>query len=141
MAGARSALTLKQFMLRQEVLKLYRTLFRTLRQLPDKRQQQETAAWVREDFKANKNIDPSQEDRIKALVYQGQKMLNELKNNVEFSKAWKCLVPDYCSDVVVTRLPIVHKGAFFHKFTSVINSLNLQRQMYVHVAHYFYFVK
>ena len=87
MAGARSALTLKQFMLRQEVLKLYRTLFRTLRQLPDKNQQQETAAWVREDFKANKNIDPSQEDRIKALVYQGQKMLNELKNNVEFSKA------------------------------------------------------
>ena len=87
MAGARPALTLKQFMLRQEVLKLYRTLFRTLRQLPDKRQQQETAAWVREDFKANKNIDPSQEDRIKALVYQGQKMLNELKNNVEFSKA------------------------------------------------------
>ena len=87
MAGARSALTLKQFMLRQEVLKLYRTLFRTLRQLPDKRQQQETAAWVREDFKANKNIDVSQEDRIKALVYQGQKMLNELKNNVEFSKA------------------------------------------------------
>ena len=87
MAGARSALTLKQFMLRQEVLKLYRTLFRTLRQLPDKIQQQETATWVREDFKANKNIDPSQEDRIKALVYQGQKMLNELKNNVEFSKA------------------------------------------------------
>ena len=87
MAGARSALTLKQFMLRQEVLKLYRTLFRTLRQLPDKSQQLETAAWVREDFKANKNIDVSQEDRIKALVYQGQKMLNELKNNVEFSKA------------------------------------------------------
>ena len=87
MAGARPALTLKQFMLRQEVLKLYRTLFRTLRQLPDKSQQLETAAWVREDFKANKNIDPAQEDRIKALVYQGQKMLNELKNNVEFSKA------------------------------------------------------
>jgi len=87
MAGARPALTLKQFMLRQEVLKLYRTLFRTLRQLPDKSQQKETAAWVREDFKANKNIDVSQEDRIKALVYQGQKMLNELKNNVEFSKA------------------------------------------------------
>lgn len=87
MAGARSALTLKQFMLRQEVLKLYRTLFRTLRQLPDKGQQEEVAIWVRTDFKANANIDPSQEDRIKALVYQGQKMLNELKNNVEFSKA------------------------------------------------------
>ena len=87
MAGARTALTLKQFMLRQEVLKLYRTFFRTLRQLPDKNQQVEVAQWVRTDFKSNSNIDPSQDDRIKALVYQGQKMLNELKNNVEFSKA------------------------------------------------------
>jgi len=87
MAGARTALTLKQFMLRQEVLKLYRTFFRTLRQLPDKNQQVEVAQWVRTDFKSNSNIDHSQDDRIKALVYQGQKMLNELKNNVEFSKA------------------------------------------------------
>jgi len=87
MAGARSALTLKQFMRRQDVLKLYRTFFRTLKQLPDKGQQTEVAHWVRTDFKANKNIDNSEEDRIKALIYQGQKMLNELKNNVEFSKA------------------------------------------------------
>ena len=87
MAGTRTTLTLKQFMLRQEVIKLYRTFFRTLRQLPDKDQQREVAQWVRSDFKTNKNIDPSQDDRIKALLYQGQKMLNELKNNVEFSKA------------------------------------------------------
>jgi len=72
MAGARTTLTLKQFMLRQE---------------PDKDQQREVAQWVRSDFKSNKNVDPSQDDRIKALLYQGQKMLNELKNNVEFSKA------------------------------------------------------
>ena len=87
MAGPRTTLTLKQFMLRQEVIKLYRTFFRTLRQLPDQDQQREVAQWVRTDFKSNKNIDPSQDDRIKALLYQGQKMLNELKNNVEFSKA------------------------------------------------------
>lgn len=85
--GSKVTLTLKQFMLRQEVLKLYRTFFRTLRQLPDKSQQKDIAHWIRTDFKANKNIDVSQEDKIKSLLYQGQKMLNELKNNVEFSKA------------------------------------------------------
>ena len=86
MAATRTTLTLKQFMLRQEVLKLYRTFFRTLKQLPSK-DQPEIAHWIRTDFKANANIDPSQEDRIKSLIYQGQKMHNELKNNVEFSKA------------------------------------------------------
>lgn len=80
-------LTLRQFMLRQEVLKLYRTFFRIIRKLPDKGQQREIADWVRTDFKSYKSIDPVEEDRIKALLFQGQKMLNELKNSVEFSKA------------------------------------------------------
>ena len=74
-------------MRRQDVLKLYRTFFRTIRKLPDKSQQVEIAAWVRSDFKANANIDPANEEQIKSLLYQGQKMLNELKNNVDFSQA------------------------------------------------------
>ena len=82
-AGGTKFLTLKQFMLRQEVLKLYRTFFRTIRKLPDKQQQTEIAAWVRQDFKANANIDPVQEDQIKALLFQGQKMLNELMEAVD----------------------------------------------------------
>ena len=87
MGSGNKILTLKQFMIRQEVLKLYRTFFRTIYKLPDKRQQEEMAAWVRSDFKANANIDPANEDQIKALLYQGQKMHNELKNNVDFSQA------------------------------------------------------
>lgn len=87
MAGAKPALTLKQFMLRQEVLKLYRTFFRTIRLLPDKSQQKEVAYWVRTDFRNNSNVPYSDEEKIKSLIYQGQKMLNELKNNVDFSKA------------------------------------------------------
>ena len=87
MAGETKILSLKQFMRRQDVLKLYRTFFRTIRKLPDKSQQLEIAAWVRSDFKANANIDPANEEKIKALLYQGQKMLNELKNNVDFSQA------------------------------------------------------
>ena len=87
MGSGNKILTLKQFMIRQEVLKLYRTFFRTIYKLPDKRQQEEMAIWVRSDFKANANIDPANEDQIKALLYQGQKMHNELKNNVDFSQA------------------------------------------------------
>jgi len=86
MAGAKPALTLKQFMRRQDVLKLYRSFFRTIRQLPDN-QQSEISAWVRTDFKSNAKIDHSEEEQIKSLIYQGRKMLNELKNNVDFSKA------------------------------------------------------
>ena len=59
---AAPTLTLKQFMLRQEVLKLYRTFFRTIRKLPDERQRGEIADWVRADFKANKDIDPNDEE-------------------------------------------------------------------------------
>jgi len=42
---------------------------------------------VRSDFTANKNIPNSEEDQIKALLYQGEKMLNELKQNVDLALA------------------------------------------------------
>ena len=80
-------MTLKQFMLRHEVLKLYRTFFRTIKQLPDQKQRQEVAEWVRHDFKSKKNVDLNEHEQIKSLLYQGQKMLNELKMSVDFSKA------------------------------------------------------
>jgi len=85
-SSGRVPLTLKQFMLRQEVLKLYRTFFRTVRLLP-KDQQADVSFWIRTDFKNHKNIDVNDEERIKAMLYHGQKMLNELKNSVDFSKA------------------------------------------------------
>ncbi len=87
MSIPKTSLTLKQFMIRQEVLKLYRSFFRTLRHLPDERQRRETADWVRHDFKNYKSIDVNDEERIKSLLYQGQKMHNELKMSVDFSKA------------------------------------------------------
>jgi len=42
---------------------------------------------VRSDFKQNKSIAHSEEDQIKALLYQGEKMLNELKQNVDLALA------------------------------------------------------
>lgn len=82
-----ATLTLKQFMLRQQVLKLYRNCFRTIRLIPDRNQRLDLEAWVRADFKANKTIDPKEEDQIKALMFNGEKMLNELKQSVDLAKA------------------------------------------------------
>jgi hypothetical protein len=84
---ARAALTLKQFMLRQQVIKLYRDFFRTINMLDDKGQQVELRKLVREDFKANKEVDPAQEDQIKSLMFNGEKMLRELKQSVDLSRA------------------------------------------------------
>ena len=80
-------MNLKQFMVRQEVLKLYRSFFRVMKECPDVKQRSDVIQWVKADFKANKNIDPANEEQIKSLLYQGQKMLNELKQNVDLSKA------------------------------------------------------
>ena len=117
---------------RQEVLKLYRTFFRTIRRLPDEQQKKEVAEWVRADFKSYKSI-PVEEEiqvglsitfsfywkkiiskepqyssicyiyvwqihfkslmvsthslQIKSLIYNGEKMLRELKQSVDLSEA------------------------------------------------------
>lgn len=82
-----STLTLSQFMLRNQVIKQYRTFIRTARRLPDKKQSSDIVEWVRSDFKANKNIPHSEEEQIKALLYQGEKMLKELTQNVDLALA------------------------------------------------------
>lgn len=80
-------LTLGQFMLRNQVIKQYRNFIRTAKRLPDKKQSQEIIDWVRSDYKANKGIPHAEEEQIKALLYQGEKMLNELKQNVDLALA------------------------------------------------------
>lgn len=87
MSKARFALTLKQFMVRQEVLKQYRSFFRTIRLLEDENQKKEISQWVRSDFKANASVKNSEEERIKALLFHGDKMLRELKQSLQLSKA------------------------------------------------------
>lgn len=81
-------LTLKQFMLRQEVLKLYRSFFRTTRQIPNDGQRKEVENWIRSDFKTYaKSCSLEEEDHVKSLLFQGGKSLNELKQSVDLSKA------------------------------------------------------
>lgn len=64
-------------MLRQEVLKLYRKFFRTIKSVPDVTHQKELSDWVRNDFR--KNINHSDDYTIKMLIKTGQRSLNELE--------------------------------------------------------------
>ncbi|XP_062561900.1 LYR motif-containing protein 2 [Armigeres subalbatus] len=79
----KSALSLKQFMLRQEVLKLYRTIFRTIRQVPDESSRQELRQWARADFRAN--MHQSEELAIKMLMQHANRSLKELQTSLGLS--------------------------------------------------------
>uniref|UniRef100_A0A3B5KMD2 LYR motif-containing protein 2 n=1 Tax=Xiphophorus couchianus TaxID=32473 RepID=A0A3B5KMD2_9TELE len=58
MMGSRlppAALSLKQFLQRQKVLGVYRSMLRTIRQVPDEADRKYLRGWAREEFKRNKN--------------------------------------------------------------------------------------
>ncbi|XP_023306407.2 LYR motif-containing protein 2 [Lucilia cuprina] len=79
----KTALNLKQFMLRQEVLKLYRDIFRTIRLVPDANSQQELRTWARQDFRVNQQ--QTDEVAIKMLLQYGRRSLNELRQSLHLS--------------------------------------------------------
>lgn len=74
-----------QFMLRQEVLKLYREIFRTLRQISDESTRSELRDWAKTDFKNNKHH--SDEATIKSMLYYGKKSLKDLQKSLAISKS------------------------------------------------------
>ncbi|XP_023567700.1 LYR motif-containing protein 2 isoform X2 [Octodon degus] len=49
------ALTLKQFLRRQQVLLLYRRILQAIRQVPDASDRKYLKNWAREEFKRNKS--------------------------------------------------------------------------------------
>jgi len=74
-------------MLRQQVLKQYKSFLKIARRLPDQSQSAEVIAWVRADFKRHSSVPNGEEDRIKGLLHQGERMLKELKQNVDLTEA------------------------------------------------------
>ncbi|CAG4935400.1 unnamed protein product [Parnassius apollo] len=81
----KTTLSLKQFLLRQEVLKLYREIFRTLRQVQDESTRLELKDWARKDFRNNKHH--TDESAIKSMLYYGRKSLTGLKKSLALSKS------------------------------------------------------
>ncbi|XP_071506813.1 LYR motif-containing protein 2-like [Diadema antillarum] len=79
-----TAMNLKQFMLRQQVLSLYREVMRALRAMPDDAQRSDVKAWAREEFKRNKNH--TDEMVIKMLLTQGRQSLRELQKTVNMTR-------------------------------------------------------
>ncbi|KAF4529160.1 hypothetical protein B566_EDAN017683 [Ephemera danica] len=80
----REILSLKQFMVKRQVLQLYRDFFRVIRTVPDTSSRQELLTWVRHDFRANR--DQKDEHTIQALLFNGQRSLNELRQSLQLSK-------------------------------------------------------
>lgn len=70
-------------MLRQEVLKLYRDIFRTIRQVPDPNSRLELRDWARADFRAH--LHHTDELTIKMQMQHGRRSLNELRTSLHLS--------------------------------------------------------
>ncbi|CAD7012755.1 LYR motif-containing protein 2 [Ceratitis capitata] len=79
----KTALNLKQFMLRQDVLKLYREIFRTIRLVPDKSNQRELRDWARHDFRVHSG--QTDELAIKMMLQYGRRSLTELQTSLDLS--------------------------------------------------------
>ncbi|KAM6467124.1 LYR motif-containing protein 2 [Python bivittatus] len=80
-----TALSLKQFLRRQQVLQLYRKILRTIRQVPSEADRRYMRDWAREDFKRNKEA--TDEDTIKMMITQGNLQLQELERTLKLAKS------------------------------------------------------
>lgn len=70
-------------MLRQEVLRLYREIFRAIRKVPDESSRNDLRIWTRSDFRAN--MHHTEELTIKMLMQHGRRSLTELRNSLHLS--------------------------------------------------------
>ncbi|XP_067386112.1 LYR motif-containing protein 2 [Emydura macquarii macquarii] len=78
-----AALTLKQFLRRQQVLQLYRRILQAIRRVPTEADQHYLKEWAREEFKRNK--DATDEDAIKMMITQGNMQLQELERTLRLT--------------------------------------------------------
>ncbi|KAK2716850.1 hypothetical protein QYM36_007110, partial [Artemia franciscana] len=74
-------LTLKQFMLRQDVLKLYRDVYRMTRSIADQRQKNEIRSWAASEIRTHRNH--QDEVTIRGLIIHGQRMLKDLEKSLK----------------------------------------------------------
>ncbi|KAM6324584.1 LYR motif-containing protein 2 [Aegotheles albertisi] len=80
-----AALTLKQFLRRQQVLQLYRSILRAVRQVPAEADRRYLKDWAREEFRRNK--DATEEDAIRMMITQGNMQLQELQRTLKLAKS------------------------------------------------------
>ncbi|XP_074437260.1 LYR motif-containing protein 2 [Larus michahellis] len=79
------ALSLKQFLRRQQVLQLYRKILRAIREVPAEADRHYLKDWAREEFRRNK--DATEEDAIRMMITQGNMQLQELQRTLRLAKS------------------------------------------------------
>ncbi|KAM6280215.1 LYR motif-containing protein 2 isoform 2-T2 [Porphyrio hochstetteri] len=79
------ALTLKQFLRRQQVLQLYRKILRAIRDVPAEADRRYLKDWAREEFRRNKAV--TEEDAIRMMITQGNMQLQELQRTLKLAKS------------------------------------------------------
>ncbi|NXT02790.1 LYRM2 protein, partial [Jacana jacana] len=79
------ALTLKQFLRRQQVLQLYRKILRAIREVPAQADRRYLQEWAREEFRRNK--DATEEAAIRMMITQGNMQLQELQRTLRLAKS------------------------------------------------------
>lgn len=63
---------------------LYRQIFRTIKELPDKNYQKELKEWARTEFRQNSN--QTDEIVVKMYIQYGKRCLKELESSISLAK-------------------------------------------------------
>ncbi|XP_037100682.1 LYR motif-containing protein 2 [Syngnathus acus] len=72
-----TALSLKQFLQRQNVLGIYRKMLRTIKHVPNETDRKYLKDWAKSEFKRNQNT--TDQDAIRMMITQANKHLEELQ--------------------------------------------------------------
>jgi len=78
-------MTLKQFMVRSQVLKLYRQMIRLTYKLENTNDRKELQKWIRTDFEMNRHH--TDEEAIKMMISKGKLSLREIEQTVAMGKS------------------------------------------------------
>ncbi|XP_048841766.1 LYR motif-containing protein 2 [Brienomyrus brachyistius] len=80
-----AALSLKQFLQRQKILQLYRSMLRTIDQVPEEEDRRYLRSWAREEFRRNKGAtDP---DAIRMMITQANMHLRDLQRTLALARS------------------------------------------------------
>ncbi|RDD45400.1 LYR motif-containing protein 2 [Trichoplax sp. H2] len=74
----------RQFMLRSQVLTLYRDMLRVIRRIEDQNQRRDMTQWVRAEFDRNRHHQDQQ--TIRMLISQGRVSLRELSTAIKITE-------------------------------------------------------
>ncbi|XP_072262844.1 LYR motif-containing protein 2 [Pyxicephalus adspersus] len=80
-----AALSLRQFLLRQQVLSLYRRILQAVRQIPDPADRRYMKDWARDEFRRNQTA--SEEITIRMMISQGLQQVQELERALKLARS------------------------------------------------------